>query len=107
LPRFAAKSSGACAQRERAEAELTGMVEASSGERQNTALALVRALRPHQWVKNALVFVPLVLGGLLLEFPAWQYACLGFVALCLCRFGELCVQRSLGSRKRSRTLEQA
>lgn len=59
------------------------MVEASSGERPNTALALVRALRVHQWSKNALVFVPLVLGGLLLKFPAWQYACLGFVALCL------------------------
>ncbi|MGE0341035.1 MAG: UbiA family prenyltransferase [Xanthobacteraceae bacterium] len=59
------------------------MVEASSGELQNPALALVRALRVHQWIKNALVFVPLVLGGLLLEFPAWKYACLGFVALCL------------------------
>ncbi|HRF07701.1 MAG TPA: UbiA family prenyltransferase [Xanthobacteraceae bacterium] len=59
------------------------MAEASHVERPNTALALVRALRPHQWVKNALVFVPLVLGGLLLELPAWRYACLGFLSLCL------------------------
>ena len=52
-------------------------------ERQNIWIAIFRALRPHQWIKNALVFVPLVLGGLLLEFDAWSYAFLGFVALCL------------------------
>lgn len=51
-------------------------------ERPNTAMAIVLALRPHQWVKNALVFVPLVLGGLLLEPDAWGYAFLGFAALC-------------------------
>lgn len=45
-------------------------------------VAVLRSLRPHQWVKNALVFVPLVLGGLFLEFDAWGYALLGFVALC-------------------------
>lgn len=48
----------------------------------NANYAILRALRPHQWVKNALVFVPLVLGGLLLEPDAWGYAFLGFVALC-------------------------
>jgi len=47
------------------------------------AVSIFRTLRPHQWVKNALVFVPLVLGGLLLERDAWGYAFLGFVALCL------------------------
>ncbi len=47
------------------------------------AAAIVRSLRPHQWVKNALVFVPLILGGLLLESEAWGYAFLGFIALCL------------------------
>lgn len=46
------------------------------------SVAILRSLRPHQWVKNALVFVPLVLGGLFLEFDAWGYALLGFVALC-------------------------
>lgn len=51
--------------------------------RSGVALAICRSLRPHQWVKNALVFVPLVLGGLLLEFDAWGYALLGFVVLCL------------------------
>lgn len=51
--------------------------------RSGPVAAVVRSLRPHQWVKNALVFVPLVLGGLLLEYDAWGYAFLGFVALCL------------------------
>lgn len=45
--------------------------------------AIVRSLRPHQWIKNVLVFVPLVLGGLLFEIDAWGYAFLGFAALCL------------------------
>jgi 4-hydroxybenzoate polyprenyltransferase len=48
-----------------------------------TGVAIFRALRVHQWSKNALVFVPLVLGGLLLEYDAWRFACLGFASLCL------------------------
>ena len=44
---------------------------------------LLRSLRLHQWAKNALVFVPLVLGGKTLDSTAWLMAMLGFVALCL------------------------
>ncbi len=51
--------------------------------RSGIALAVLRTLRPHQWAKNALVFVPLILGGLLQERDAWGYAMLGFIALCL------------------------
>jgi 4-hydroxybenzoate polyprenyltransferase len=51
--------------------------------RSSRTISIFRSLRPHQWIKNALVFVPLVLGGLLLEVDAWGYAFLGFVALCL------------------------
>jgi 4-hydroxybenzoate polyprenyltransferase len=43
---------------------------------------IVRSLRPHQWVKNALVFVPLVLGGKAGDLAAWKIAAIGFVALC-------------------------
>ncbi len=32
--------------------------------------AVVKSLRPHQWAKNALVFVPLATGGLLFDIPA-------------------------------------
>jgi 4-hydroxybenzoate polyprenyltransferase len=55
----------------------------AKSETRNTALAIYRALRPHQWVKNALVFVPLLLGGLVLEIDAWRFAFVGFVTLCL------------------------
>src|SRR5947199_5630223 len=40
-----------------------------------------RSVRLHQWVKNALIFVPLVLGGKALDPTAWAYAALGFLAL--------------------------
>jgi 4-hydroxybenzoate polyprenyltransferase len=47
-------------------------------------LALVDAMRPHQWAKNALVFIPIVAGHRLFEAtPLWQTA-LTFVAFCLC-----------------------
>lgn len=46
------------------------------------ALAILRSLRPHQWIKNSLVFVPLALGGLFFEPDAWSYAILGFISLC-------------------------
>jgi 4-hydroxybenzoate polyprenyltransferase len=45
--------------------------------------AWFRALRPHQWSKNALVFVPLALGGAKATLPDLQGALLGFVALCI------------------------
>ncbi|AWI89912.1 UbiA family prenyltransferase [Methylobacterium sp. DM1] len=45
------------------------------------ARALLKALRPHQWAKNALVFLPLVLGGRAGEAEAWASAGLAFLAL--------------------------
>ena len=42
---------------------------------------LRRSLRLHQWAKNALVFVPLVLGGKAMDTSAWTMAALGFIAL--------------------------
>jgi 4-hydroxybenzoate polyprenyltransferase len=45
---------------------------------------LRRGLRLHQWAKNALIFVPLVLGGKVADPDAWANAALGFLALGLC-----------------------
>ena len=45
------------------------------------ATALRRSIRLHQWAKNALVFVPLVLGGRSGDVQAWVDAFVGFVAL--------------------------
>ncbi len=40
-----------------------------------------KALRIHQWAKNALVFVPLVLGGRMLDPTAWFHGVMAFLAL--------------------------
>ncbi len=42
---------------------------------------LRRSLRLHQWIKNALIFVPLVLGGKIGDAHSWFNAFLGFIAL--------------------------
>jgi 4-hydroxybenzoate polyprenyltransferase len=46
-----------------------------------TFTTLRRALRAHQWAKNALVFIPLLLGGKFHDQSAWANALLGFLAL--------------------------
>ncbi|PIE07987.1 MAG: prenyltransferase [Rhodobacterales bacterium] len=43
---------------------------------------IVKALRPHQWVKNALLFVPLLAGHVFLPWP-WLMALLGALAFSL------------------------
>jgi 4-hydroxybenzoate polyprenyltransferase len=48
------------------------------------ARALWQALRPHQWVKNLLLFVPLLLAHRLDEPGLWLAAVIGFVAFSLC-----------------------
>ena len=45
--------------------------------------ALWRALRPHQWVKNALVFAPVLLAHRVLDEPARLGATV-LAAACLC-----------------------
>ena len=50
--------------------------------RGSRALALVRALRPHQWVKNLLVFVPVVLDHKLFHAETMAKATSAFVAFC-------------------------
>jgi 4-hydroxybenzoate polyprenyltransferase len=42
----------------------------------------VEALRPHQWVKNLLVLVPLLFTKRAFELDAWGAACLAFAAFC-------------------------
>jgi 4-hydroxybenzoate polyprenyltransferase len=46
-----------------------------------TFTTLRRALRLHQWAKNGLVFIPLLLGGKFYDPSAWAHALLGFLAL--------------------------
>lgn len=57
-------------------------VEAVLGRRRPWLPALLRALRPHQWVKNTLVFVPALAAGALFDLPAHANAVLTFLAFC-------------------------
>lgn len=43
--------------------------------------SLIKAARPHQWAKNALVFVPLVTSGNVLDPMLWTASILSFVCL--------------------------
>jgi 4-hydroxybenzoate polyprenyltransferase/phosphoserine phosphatase len=52
-------------------------------ERAGTARALLKALRPRQWLKNLLVFVPM-LAGHALNAEALLASCVAFVAFSLC-----------------------
>ena len=45
-------------------------------------IALVRALRPHQWVKNLLVFVPVILDHRLFDVASMTKAATAFFAFC-------------------------
>lgn len=46
-----------------------------------------RGLRLHQWAKNALVFIPLILGGKALDIGAWIFAFEAFLAFGLLASG--------------------
>lgn len=49
--------------------------------RPSMARAFAKSARPHQWAKNALVFVPLVLGGQLANPQAWAFSLIAFAAI--------------------------
>src|SRR5262249_52747045 len=49
--------------------------------RRGILLALMESLRLHQWAKNLLIFVPLVLAGKSDNLEAWTSCLLGFLAL--------------------------
>jgi 4-hydroxybenzoate polyprenyltransferase len=55
-------------------------VEAAFDGRASRLVALLAAMRPNQWVKNLLVFVPIITAHALHEEQAWFGAALAFVA---------------------------
>jgi len=57
-------------------------IETRVDDRAPWTKAFVKALRPHQWVKNVLVFVPIVTAGAFLDMAAWGNALLMFLAFC-------------------------
>jgi 4-hydroxybenzoate polyprenyltransferase len=49
--------------------------------------AWLRAARPHQWAKNALLFVPILAAHAWSDLTALRATTLGFIAFCLCASG--------------------
>lgn len=49
--------------------------------------AFLKAIRPHQWVKNIILFLPLVASHRLFEIQVILDACLAFIAFSLCASG--------------------
>lgn len=47
----------------------------------------LRVIRVHQWVKNLLIFLPMLTSHRLLEWPTVAFASVGFVAFSLCASG--------------------
>ncbi len=52
------------------------------GSASSTILAGLRALRPRQWAKNLLLFVPLVLAHQWTSWPLWRSSILAFACFC-------------------------
>lgn len=46
--------------------------------------AFIRVLRPQQWYKNLLIFLPLIFVGDLFSFADMTIVLMGFISLCLC-----------------------
>lgn len=65
----------------RAARQLGKPVEAEFSRRRLDLKGWLKALRIHQWAKNVLVFIPLVLGGLFTDSGAWAQAAIAFLAL--------------------------
>ncbi len=57
-------------------------VERHFDDRPSRMRALVKAMRPYQWVKNILVFVPLLTAHAYTDFGAWSAASQAFLAFC-------------------------
>jgi 4-hydroxybenzoate polyprenyltransferase len=57
-------------------------IELQIDDRGASLKQLGRAMRPHQWVKNILVFVPILTSYALGDVSAWTHASLLFLAFC-------------------------
>jgi 4-hydroxybenzoate polyprenyltransferase len=65
-------------------ASLTGSDKAVFPDRRNTLRATLRALRPHQWAKNALILIPILAAHQATDLPLLGTALLALLAFCLC-----------------------
>src|SRR5436190_17331956 len=54
------------------------LFEETHATRRGTLRSITKALRPHQWVKNALVFVPIIAAHTAMRFDLWRISVLCF-----------------------------
>ncbi|HEY7608627.1 MAG TPA: UbiA family prenyltransferase [Alphaproteobacteria bacterium] len=57
-----------------------GALERGGVGRRGIVSALLKSLRLHQWVKNLVIFVPLILAGKFQSLEAWRACIIGFFA---------------------------
>ena len=55
-------------------------IEQNFSARQGVFVALIEGLRLHQWAKNVLIFIPLLLSGTIQSLDAWIACVVGFLA---------------------------
>jgi 4-hydroxybenzoate polyprenyltransferase/phosphoserine phosphatase len=65
-----------------AQARKTVPIEAEFQHRISPLLPLVKAARPHQWAKNALVFLPVFASTQFTDWVAWERTAALFVSFC-------------------------
>lgn len=70
-----------------AQARTLGAIELVLPNERSAFQAMVRALRPRQWVKNVLVFIPLIAAMAWDDRAGWIGAVLAFFALCCAASG--------------------
>lgn len=63
-------------------ASRVGPIEATIPGHPAAPFALLRAMRPRQWIKNLLVVVPILTAHAIREMASWEQAFLVFVAFC-------------------------
>jgi 4-hydroxybenzoate polyprenyltransferase len=60
-----------------------GLVQKATSVRPTMPTTLLKALRPHQWVKNLLVFLPLLASHQFLRVDLWAASAVTFAVFCL------------------------
>lgn len=52
---------------------------------------IFKLMRPHQWVKNAFVFLPVFFSGSITDLAAVGYSAVGFLMFCLASSAVYCL----------------
>ena len=63
-------------------ARRTGEVETQIDERPSRFAGILRAMRPQQWIKNVLIFVPIITAHAVRDVSGWIHAIYAFLAFC-------------------------